>query len=67
MICTDSRKISLAKKFKAQSILTSLHHLNGTERIAEVLVRQNIKYDLIVDIQGDEPLISPYHIDKKFS
>ena len=33
-------------------------------KIAEVLVRQNIKYDLIVDIQGDEPLISPYHIDK---
>ena len=65
MICTDSRKISsVAKKFKAQSILTSPHHLNGTERIAEVLVRQNIKYDLIVDIQGDEPLISPYHIDK---
>ena len=23
---------------------------------------QNKKYDLIIDIQGDEPLVSPYHI-----
>ena len=65
IICTDSRKIiSAAKKFKANAILTSPHHHNGTERIAEAYMRQHVKYDLVVDIQGDEPLISPYHIDQ---
>ena len=65
IICTDSKKINLAaKKFKANTILTSPHHNNGTERIAEAYIRQSVKYDLVVDIQGDEPLISPYHIDQ---
>jgi 3-deoxy-manno-octulosonate cytidylyltransferase (CMP-KDO synthetase) len=44
--------------------MTSSHHLNGTERIAEGYLRQKTPFDLIVDIQGDEPLISPYHIDQ---
>ena len=28
------------------------------------MLKQKILYDLVVDIQGDEPLISPDHIDK---
>lgn len=65
IICCDDKKIyNVAKKFKAKVILTSKHHLNGTERIAEAYKKINKKYDLVVDIQGDEPLISPFHIDK---
>lgn len=65
IICCDDKKImSVAKKFKAKCVLTSKHHNNGTERIAEALLKQKINYDLIIDIQGDEPLISPNHIDK---
>ncbi len=65
IICCDDRKIlNVAKKFKAKAILTSKHHVNGTERIAEAFKKINKKYDLVVDIQGDEPLISPFHIDK---
>ncbi len=65
IICCDDKKISnIAKKFKAKCVLTSKHHNNGTERITEVLLKQKKTYDLIVDIQGDEPLISPNHIDK---
>ena len=37
---------------------------NGTERIAEAFNSLKNQYDLIIDIQGDEPLISPYHIDQ---
>ena len=41
LICTDSKKInSAAKKFKSKSILRSVHHVNGTERIAEVFIKQ---------------------------
>jgi len=65
IICCDDEKIlKIAKKFKAKCILTSKHHNNGTERITEALLKQKSSYDLIVDIQGDEPLISPDHIDK---
>ena len=65
IICCDDKKIlDVAKKFKAKCVLTSKHHNNGTERITEVLLKQKNSYDLIVDIQGDEPLISPDHIDK---
>ena len=65
IICCDDKKIfKVAKKFNAKCILTSKHHNNGTERITEGLLKQKIDYDLIVDIQGDEPLISPDHIDK---
>jgi 3-deoxy-manno-octulosonate cytidylyltransferase (CMP-KDO synthetase) len=64
-ICCDDEKIlKEVKKFGARVILTSKHHRNGTERIFEAYKKINKEYDLIVDIQGDEPLVSPYHIDK---
>jgi 3-deoxy-manno-octulosonate cytidylyltransferase (CMP-KDO synthetase) len=64
-ICCDDEKIyNVAKKYKAKCIITSRHHANGTERIGEAYKSLNQKYDLIVDIQGDEPLISPIHIDQ---
>ena len=45
--------------------MTSPHHNNGTERIFEAYkkISKKKKFDLIIDIQGDEPLVSPYHID----
>jgi len=43
-------------------MITKKSHKNGTERIAEVAKKFRAK--LIVDIQGDEPLIQPKHIDQ---
>lgn len=64
-ICCDDKKIlNIAKKFGAKAIMTSKHHNNGTERIYEAYKKINKTYDFIVDIQGDEPLISPFHIDE---
>ena len=65
IICCDDIKIlNIAKKFNAKAILNSKKHNNGTERIAEGFLKQKKKYDLIVDIQGDEPLLNPKHIDQ---
>ncbi len=65
IICCDDKKIlNAAKKYKASAILTSTHHSNGTERIYEGYLKVKKKYDFIVDIYGDEPLLSPIHIDK---
>ncbi|MDC0446024.1 3-deoxy-manno-octulosonate cytidylyltransferase [Candidatus Pelagibacter sp.] len=64
-ICCDDKKIfNIVKKFGAKAIMTSKHHKNGTERINEAYKKLKKNYDLVVDIQGDEPLISPFHIDQ---
>ena len=64
-ICCDHKLIyDLAKKYGAKAIYTSKKNKNGTERIAEGYKKIKKKYDIIIDIQGDEPLISPDHIDK---
>ena len=64
IICCDDKKIlDIASKYKAKAILTSPNHKNGTERICEAYQKLSKKYDYIIDIQGDEPLISPHHID----
>lgn len=65
VICCDDKKIlEVAKKFNAKAVLTSRNHKNGTERILEGYRKQKKKYDLVVDIQGDEPLLNPKHIDE---
>ncbi len=64
-ICCDDKKIfEVAKKYKAKCIMTSKNHSNGTERITEGFIKLKNQFDLVLDIQGDEPLISPFHIDK---
>jgi 3-deoxy-manno-octulosonate cytidylyltransferase (CMP-KDO synthetase) len=61
-VCTDSDKICQAVvENGGKYIMTRADHVNGTERIAEAA--RDIKADFIVDIQGDEPLIDPAHID----
>ena len=65
IICCDDKKIyQVANKFNAKCMLTSKIHKNGTERIYEGYKKINKRYDLIIDIQGDEPLIDPNHIDQ---
>lgn len=63
IVCTDHKKIyEEVKKHGGEVMLTSPKHINGTERIAEVSKKFNAK--LIIDIQGDEPLVDPGDIDK---
>ncbi len=68
IICCDEKKIyNVAKKYGAKAILTSQHHKNGTERICEAYKKIKKNYKLVVDVQGDEPLLSPAHIDRVIS
>ena len=61
IIATDHRDIEhVAKNFGAEVCLTSDKHNSGTERLAEVIEKMAIADDeIIVNIQGDEPLIPP--------
>lgn len=62
-VCTDSTEIiKVCKKNNIKTLKTGKNFTNGTERIASVASK--FKNSLIVDIQGDEPLIRPSYIDK---
>jgi 3-deoxy-manno-octulosonate cytidylyltransferase (CMP-KDO synthetase) len=58
----DNKIIENVKSFGGKAILTSKRHKSGTDRICEVL--DSYRCDIAVNIQGDEPMISPFDIDK---
>jgi len=59
--CDDQRVERVAKEFGANVVFTSGDHISGTDRIAEVINPLDVK--IIVNIQGDEPLVHPSMID----
>lgn len=65
-VCTDSLEIKkTCIDFGANFVMTEKKHKNGTERIYEAAKKLKLKSnDIIIDVQGDEPLINPAAIDK---
>jgi len=59
--CDDERIASVAKEFGAKVALTAKAHPCGTDRICEVVNPIDVK--IVINIQGDEPLIQPTMID----
>jgi 3-deoxy-manno-octulosonate cytidylyltransferase (CMP-KDO synthetase) len=66
-IATDNELVfDTVKKFTQNVLMTSDSHISGTDRIAEaalILEKNNIEFDFIINIQGDEPFIKPEQID----
>ncbi len=58
----DERILSAVKSFGGEAMMTSSHHDTGTDRIAEVA--KALDCDIVVNVQGDEPLIQPEMIDE---
>ncbi len=58
----DERVVEAVRAFEGKVVLTSENHESGTERIAEI--GQLVPYDIIVNVQVDEPLIQPQMIDE---
>jgi len=62
VIATDDERIrDAAETFHARVMMTRSDHASGTDRVAEVASASNAH--LVVNIQGDEPLIDPLAID----
>ena len=59
LIATDSDEVAeVANEYGAEVVVTSDDHPSGTDRIAEVALRREYAdYDLIVNVQGDEPFV----------
>jgi len=62
LIATDDERVySAAKNFGARVRMTRSDHLSGTDRVAEAA--SAVDAEIVVNIQGDEPLIDPAAID----
>jgi 3-deoxy-manno-octulosonate cytidylyltransferase (CMP-KDO synthetase) len=62
IVATDDERVAEAcAAFGAQAVLTSRDHATGTDRLAEVARR--LPDDIVVNVQGDEPLIAGFVID----
>ncbi len=57
----DVRIVETVRNFGGRALMTSTEHRSGTDRVAEVA--RKVESDAFVNIQGDEPLISPKTID----
>jgi len=62
VVATDDERILKAvNSFGGHAVMTSDRHVSGTDRVAEAAYF--IKADIIVNLQGDEPLIDPALIE----
>ncbi len=63
VIATDDERIlNLATSFGAEAVLTLPTHQTGTERCAEVVSLIGSAFDVVINIQGDEPFIEQEQI-----
>jgi 3-deoxy-manno-octulosonate cytidylyltransferase (CMP-KDO synthetase) len=63
-IATDSQElVDHCKNFTDNVMLTSDQHQSGSDRVAE-MAEKNPDWDLLINVQGDEPFVSPADIDK---
>jgi len=66
IVATDDARIeTVVESFGGQVRMTNPDHLSGTDRCAEVVQQLNSEktYDIIINIQGDEPLVDAKDID----
>jgi 3-deoxy-manno-octulosonate cytidylyltransferase (CMP-KDO synthetase) len=61
----DARIVEACKAFGAEVVLTREDHNSGTDRLAEVATQLGLAADaIVVNVQGDEPMIPPTLIDQ---
>jgi 3-deoxy-manno-octulosonate cytidylyltransferase (CMP-KDO synthetase) len=63
-VATDDDRIEeTVKKFGGNAVMTSEQHCSGTDRCYEAICKIGEGYDVVINIQGDEPFIRPEQIE----
>jgi len=63
VVATDDERVATAVRgFGGDVIMTSIEHRTGTDRVAQVA--REMDHDIIVNLQGDEPVFSPPLVDE---
>lgn len=64
VVATDDQRIfDEVKSFGGEVVMTGTHHRSGTDRVYEAYTILGEPYDVIINIQGDEPFIKPSQIE----
>lgn len=58
----DSRIYDAVEAFGGKVVMTSVDHKSGTDRIYEAFDKVGTGYDVVINVQGDEPFIQPQQI-----
>ncbi len=68
-VATDDERIAVAVRgFGGEAIMTAADHVSGTDRLAEAAEKIGLgDDDIIVNVQGDEPEMTPDHVDRLVS
>jgi len=65
VVATDDERIyDHVVSFGGEAVMTAAHHASGTDRCFDALQQLDEKFDYVVNIQGDEPLINPQQINE---
>lgn len=65
VVATDDERIRrVVEGFGGRAVMTAAGHPSGTDRVAEAVKRVAPEAEIVVNIQGDEPLIEPSLIDR---
>lgn len=59
----DSRIFETVKAFGGKAVMTSTDHRSGTDRIQEAYSKIGDDFDVVINVQGDEPFIQPEQIE----
>lgn len=63
VVATDDERIMRAvESFGGRAVMTSTEHRSGTDRCYEALMKVGGSYDIVINVQGDEPFIQPEQI-----
>lgn len=63
-VATDDERIEVAvKAFGGKVVMTSVHHKSGTDRCYEACTKIGGNFDIVVNIQGDEPFIQASQLE----
>lgn len=59
----DSRIFQIVQSFGGKAVMTSTEHRSGTDRIQEAYSKIGEDFDVVINVQGDEPFIRPEQIE----
>src|SRR4030095_2674841 len=64
IVATDDERIrNVVKAFGGKVVMTSSDHQSGTERCAEVIDNMIGDFEVVINVQGDEPFILPEQVE----
>lgn len=64
VVATDDQRIyDAVESFGGKVVMTGTHHKSGTDRCYEAYTNLGVPYDVVINIQGDEPFIQPQQLE----